>query len=136
MGAAVTFLYCPLSCGMHSSLHPGTGNVWRSFPGSYRAQPKESCEKLVSSQNYLPTPACQHTQVLYELVIMHIVILLLEFTELLLKLCPKVIVAVHVCKGKLYDKGFPFVCVGGSIRIACMFLCAWEGQGVVHLWRC
>lgn len=119
MGAAVTLLYCPLSCGMHSSFHPGTGNVLRSFPGSYRAQPKESCEKLVSSQNYHRAPAHQHTQVLYELVIMHIVILLLEFTELLLKLCPKVIVTVHVCKGKLYDKGFPFVCVwvGGGVSV-------------------
>lgn len=68
-----------------------------SFPGSYSAQPKESCEKLVSSQNSHRAPAHQHTQVLYELVIMHIVILLLEFTELSLKLCPKVIVAVHSC---------------------------------------
>lgn len=36
----------------------------------------------------------------------------------------------------MFDKGFPFVFVGG-ICVACMFLCAWEGQGCtdVHLWR-
>lgn len=94
---------------MHNSFHPGTGHVLRSFPASYRTQPKESCEKLVSSQNYHSAPAHQHTQVLYELVIMYIVILLLEFTELLIKLCSKVIVAVHVCKGK----GF-LLCVWGG----------------------
>lgn len=85
----------------------------RSFPGAYRTQPKESCEKLVSSQNYHSAPAHPHTQVLYELVIMHIVILFLEFTELLLKLRPEVIVNVYVCKGKLcLIKGF-LLCVGG-----------------------
>lgn len=100
---------------MHSSFHPGTGDVLRSFPASYRTQPKESCEKLVSSQNYHSAPAHQHTQVLYELVIMYIVILLLEFTELLIKLCSKDIVAVHVCKGKLcLIKGFLLCVCGGG----------------------
>lgn len=109
--------YCPLSCGVHNSFHPGTGHVLRSFPASYRTQPKESCEKLVSSQNYHSAPAHQHTQVLYELVIMYIVILLLEFTELLIKLCSKDIVAVHVCKGKLcLIKGF-LLCVCGGVSV-------------------
>lgn len=45
---------------------------------------------------------------------MYIVILLLEFKELLIKLCSKDIVAVHVCKGKLcLIKGF-LLCVCGG----------------------
>lgn len=85
MGAAVTFLCSPLSCRMHSSnFQPGTGTLRILL--FYVGHSLRSPMKIWCLQRIMSHIAQAHTHTLiYELLMIHIIILLLEFTELWLK---------------------------------------------------